>query len=93
MYSKEMMALLLDLEKEIVAGNKLREALPPVMFSLKSTYLDSGVDIKCGKCGNVIHALFGDYSKPLANKYFRCPGSAKGEEHGIFASAINLILN
>jgi hypothetical protein len=93
MYSKGMMDMLIDLEKEVIAGNKLRKILPPQILKLNSLNVDNGYQVKCNRCGGIINALFGDYTKPLANKYFKCPGSAKGEEHGIFASAINLILN
>jgi len=92
MYTEEMMKRLLGWEQEILAGNRFRAELPPVMLKLNAENRDGGYNIRC-RCGEVIRAEFGDFSKPLDNKVFKCPGSTDDDQHGVLASAINLILN
>ena len=92
MYSKEGIGHWLEWEKCIKQGKILREVYKPLMLFKTATKEEAGFYSNCSACDERLKADFGDYGKPLDEKFIECPNS-KGTGHGIWASVLNIILN
>lgn len=91
-YGPDAKRNLMDWEENIIAARKLREEFPPQILSYTAEAVHNGFFDYCSSCGFKIYVPFGDYSKPLEEKYVPCPNSNKAG-HGVWASAINMVLN
>lgn len=94
-YTKESLNNFLDWENNILKANNLRKYGANALLTSNMGLVMNGFTTPCNKCGHVVKAEFGDFSKPLDEKFVECPmGCGTGEDgHGVWASAINMILN
>ena len=79
-------------EDNIKAAKTLRKTHKPIMLSQRMGRRETGYDTICNGCGSPIKVKFGKLSEPLEEKFVPCPNS-DDVGHGIWASAIKLILN
>lgn len=90
-YSLEELQALQDWVANVIAGNKLRGVFPPQIMVHKGSYMNTGFSSACPRCGEILDADFGDYSRPLDEKPIKCSTDEDG--HGYWASVINMCIN
>lgn len=83
----------LDWENSIKAAQKLRSMYPNVLLTTRMNYSEHGYTCRCPQCKSLIRAEFGDFSQPLAEKFVKCPNHPDEQGHGVWASAVNIVLN
>jgi len=93
MYSEGLKNSFRELMENMELAKKLRGFYPPQMLLYKNDHLETAVSQRCKACGEILKAKFGDYSKPLAEKWIPCPNGTPEDKHGYWASAIHINLN
>ena len=78
---------------DIERAGQLRKFYPSQMLYYKNDYLETTLTQKCRACYRPLKAKFGDYSKPLDEKWVPCPDGKPEDRHGYWASVINVNLN
>lgn len=90
-YTPESLKAFNDWSENIEASTKLRQTFPSVILTHKGSWVTNGYNIPCKECGTILKASFGDYSKPLDEKFVPCLIDKEG--HGHWASVINVFEN
>lgn len=90
-YTPEALEAFKDWLDNIEAATKLRQQFPPTILTHMGGNCCRGYVDVCRDCGTKLTVEFGDYSKPLDEKFVHCVIDEDG--HGVWASAINMILN
>jgi hypothetical protein len=90
-YTPKELKSLQDWVRNIEEATELRQMFPPQIIVHKTDWVGTGYVAKCLACGSRINVDFGDFSKPLDEKFVPCIIDDKG--HGHWGSAINICLN
>jgi hypothetical protein len=93
MYSIAEVANFREWMRDIECARTLRKVYKPQMLLKRGGREEAGYYTDCQLCGERIKVAFGDYLKPLDEKFIVCPNSNGHDGHGVWGSAINLILN
>ena len=78
---------------DIECAQKLRKLYAPQMLYKRGGREDAGYYTNCQWCNERVKVPFGDYLKPLDEKFVACHNGNGVDGHGVWGSAINLILN
>lgn len=78
---------------DILASSFLRKKYGTTIMHHTNTYSENTIISKCVKCRSDIKYKFGDFSKPLDQKFLSCPNGGLDESHGFWASVINFMMN
>ena len=79
-------------EKSIKEAAELRSIYGLRMLRHKGGDVVIGYYDTCKECGERLYAPFGNYGRPLDEKFIHCTKSEE-DGHGLWASVINLVLN